>query len=184
MDLATTSKSKKVRREKTPCLYKGIRMRAWGKWVSEIRVPRSGGRIWLGSYDAPDKAARAYDAALFCIYGECGRFNFPGDRRPVLPAGSTVSLSKEDIQHIAMNFASPQVPESSRVSSTIKAEVPSDKPTSSNVLGCKDMASAYEVKGDSLAPTCATGAGSADSPEDFQLDDFLILDADWIADFY
>ncbi|KAL6184558.1 hypothetical protein ACLB2K_045959 [Fragaria x ananassa] len=182
MDLPTTSKSKKVRREKTSCLYKGIRMRVWGKWVSEIRVPKSGGRIWLGSYDAPEKAARAYDAALYCIYGECGRFNFPGDRRPVLPAGSAVSLSKFDIQQIAMNFASSYVPVSLPVSATIKAEAQADTPTSP--LVSKDMASKYEVKVDPLAPTCATGVGSFDPPEDFQLDDFLVLDTDWISDFY
>ncbi|KAM5575306.1 ethylene-responsive transcription factor ERF015 [Rosa sericea] len=184
MDLPTTSKSKKVWQEKTPCLYKGIRMRAWGKWVTEIRVPKSGGRIWLGSYDTPDEAARAYDAAVYCIYGECGRFNFPDFRRPVLPAGSTVSLSKGDIQQIAMNFASANVPESLPVSATVKTEVQADTPASPNVLVSKDMASAYEVKVDPLAPTRASGAGSADPPEDFHLDDFRMLDTDWIADFY
>lgn len=54
-------------------------MRAWGKWVSEIRVPRSAYRIWLGSYDDPEKAARAYDAAQYCVHGERGRFNFPSE---------------------------------------------------------------------------------------------------------
>lgn len=81
-----------------------------------------------------------------------------------------------------MNFASSYVPESLPVSATTKAEVQADTPTSPLVF--KDMASKYEVKVDPIAPTCATEVGSADPPEDFQLDDFLMLDTDWIADFY
>lgn len=30
--------------------YKGVRMRTWGSWVSEIRAPNQKARIWLGSY--------------------------------------------------------------------------------------------------------------------------------------
>ncbi|XP_031125148.1 ethylene-responsive transcription factor ERF008-like [Ipomoea triloba] len=37
-------------------IYKGIRMRKWGKWVAEIRETNT--RLWLGSYHTPVAAAR------------------------------------------------------------------------------------------------------------------------------
>ncbi|RZC89944.1 hypothetical protein C5167_029013 [Papaver somniferum] len=64
--------------------YKGVRMRKWGKWVSEIRVTKSRDRIWLGSYETAEKAAKAYDAAVFCMrgggVGELYSLNFPQNR--------------------------------------------------------------------------------------------------------
>ncbi|EEE57866.1 hypothetical protein OsJ_08515 [Oryza sativa Japonica Group] len=61
--------------------YKGVRMRSWGSWVSEIRAPNQKTRIWLGSYSTAEAAARAYDAALLCPQGL--------RRRPQLPATAT-----------------------------------------------------------------------------------------------
>ncbi|CAN6178935.1 unnamed protein product [Urochloa humidicola] len=66
--------------------YKGVRRRKWGKWVSEIRLPNSRSRIWLGSYDTPEKAARAFDAAYVCLRGAsdggADGLNFPGTPPP------------------------------------------------------------------------------------------------------
>ncbi|KEH37603.1 putative transcription factor AP2-EREBP family [Medicago truncatula] len=83
-------------------LYRGVRKRKWGKYVSEIRLPNSRQRIWLGSYDSAEKAARAFDAAMFCLRGSGAKFNFPNDP-PNIAGGRTMTPS--EIQAAAARFA-------------------------------------------------------------------------------
>ncbi|KAI3973180.1 hypothetical protein MKX01_020915 [Papaver californicum] len=85
--------------------YRGVRKRKWGKWVAEIRLPNSRERIWLGSHDRPEKAARAFDAALFCLRGQGAKFNFP-DKPPNIQGAS--SLSRSEIQEAAARYANEQ----------------------------------------------------------------------------
>ncbi|GLJ10400.1 hypothetical protein SUGI_0127530 [Cryptomeria japonica] len=93
--------------EKTQPNFKGARMRKWGKWVSEVRMPNSQARIWLGSYDSPQQAARAYDCAIYCLRGSNANFNFP-DSLPEIPFAS--SLSPAQIRAVAAKFAVEEFP--------------------------------------------------------------------------
>ncbi|KAJ7963051.1 Dehydration responsive element binding transcription factor [Quillaja saponaria] len=92
------SRPKRPRDSSKHPVYHGVRMRNWGKWVSEIREPRKKSRIWLGTFATPEMAARAHDVAAMSIKGDSAILNFP-DLTELFPR--PVSLLPRDIQSAA-----------------------------------------------------------------------------------
>ncbi|CAK7341445.1 unnamed protein product [Dovyalis caffra] len=71
-----TSKFKGRSRPNNSTKFIGVRQRPSGRWVAEIKDTTQKIRMWLGTFETAEEAARAYDEAACLLRGSNTRTNF------------------------------------------------------------------------------------------------------------
>ncbi|CAL9110571.1 unnamed protein product [Musa textilis] len=165
-------------------LFRGVRQRHWGKWVAEIRLPRNRTRLWLGTFDAAEEAALAYDRAAFELRGDAARLNFPELRRNGSHMGPPLHSSVDaKLQTICDTTANPQNPKSALPGSATTEEPGTSSEDNKSEISSSSSSSEDEPSSGSSAASAMQHLDFTEAPwdesESFVLRKYPSWEIDW-----
>jgi hypothetical protein len=138
-------------------VFRGVRQRGnAGRWVCEVRVPgRRGCRLWLGTFDTAEAAARAHDAAMLAIAGAGACLNFADSAWLLSVPASYASLADvrhavaEAVEDFQRREALPEEEEDARSAASSSPSSPaSDDDGEESSLATEDSPFELDVLGD------------------------------------
>ncbi|KAL5761706.1 hypothetical protein ACOSP7_017970 [Xanthoceras sorbifolium] len=152
--------------------YVGVRQRPSGRWVAEIKDTIQKIRVWLGTYDTAEEAARAYDEAACLLRGANTRTNF----WPCSPSSYSTPALPSKITKLLLNRLKSRNNDSITVMPTTNMPVHlQDRETACNMDNISQFDNFFNVPEDcNIIETCdsATITSSMTDTSDYMTDFF------------
>lgn len=161
----------------TKCKFVGVRQRPSGKWVAEIKDTTKKIRMWLGTFETAEEAARAYDEAACLLRGSNTRTNFTSTH---VPSNSPLSLKIKNLLNHKKSLKQQSPSTSNTINTTPKASTRGTSTITHNNdhsyydANCSSLprfkTQNIEVFGDGYRPDLSNCNGDLQVPAMFRLD--------------